>query len=40
MFGGNRGLEVGGSGDLKFVIGVTTSEQDSLRQFSELDFED
>lgn len=40
MFGGNGGLKVGGSGDLKFVIGVTISEQDSLRQFSELDFED
>lgn len=34
------GLEVGGPGHLKFIVRVTASEQDSLRQFSELDFED
>lgn len=39
-FGGNRGLEEGGWGDLKFITGVTTSEQDSLRRFSELGFDD
>ena len=41
IFGGNRGVEMGGvEWNLQYVTGVTASEWDSLRQFSELDFED
>lgn len=41
IFGGNSGVEMGGvEGNLQYVTGVTASEWDSLRQFSELDFED